>query len=111
MGVRELGVRVGIAQGATQPAVQTQDSFGDMHSGACCEYMCCATRSLLLLPQLLLKLLLLPPLLLLPVVTCRRLAQHFVNNLWAIASTTPFYGVKVGVGVCVCVCVCGGGGG
>ena len=29
-------------------------------------------------------------------VHCRRLAQHFVNNLWAKASTTPFYGVKVG---------------
>ena len=28
---------------------------------------------------------------------CRRLAQHFVNNLWAKASTTPFYGVKVGI--------------
>lgn len=27
---------------------------------------------------------------------CRRSAQHFVNNLWAKASTTPFYGVKVG---------------
>ena len=26
----------------------------------------------------------------------RRSAQHFVNNLWAKASTTPFYGVKVG---------------
>ncbi|GBF88021.1 1-acyl-sn-glycerol-3-phosphate acyltransferase [Raphidocelis subcapitata] len=25
----------------------------------------------------------------------RRLAQHFVNNLWAIASTTPFYGVTI----------------
>lgn len=25
----------------------------------------------------------------------RRLAQHFVNNLWAIASTTPFYSVKI----------------
>lgn len=24
----------------------------------------------------------------------RRLAQHFVNNLWAIASTTPFYSVE-----------------
>lgn len=29
------------------------------------------------------------------VVLCRRLAQHFVNNLWAIASTTPFYSVQV----------------
>lgn len=28
-------------------------------------------------------------------VACRRLAQHVVNNLWAIASTTPFYSVKV----------------
>ncbi|KAF8056785.1 1-acyl-sn-glycerol-3-phosphate acyltransferase [Scenedesmus sp. PABB004] len=25
----------------------------------------------------------------------RRLAQHYVNNLWAIASTTPFYSVEV----------------
>ncbi|KIZ06091.1 1-acyl-sn-glycerol-3-phosphate acyltransferase [Monoraphidium neglectum] len=25
----------------------------------------------------------------------RRLAQHFVNNLWAIASTVPFYGVTI----------------
>ncbi|WIA21215.1 hypothetical protein OEZ85_000459 [Tetradesmus obliquus] len=25
----------------------------------------------------------------------RRLAQHFVNNLWAIASTTPFYSVQI----------------
>jgi 1-acyl-sn-glycerol-3-phosphate acyltransferase len=27
--------------------------------------------------------------------TPRRLAQHFVNNLWAIASTVPFYGVTI----------------
>lgn len=26
---------------------------------------------------------------------CRRLGQHFVNNLWAIASTLPFYPVKI----------------
>jgi len=25
----------------------------------------------------------------------RRLAQHFVNNLWAMASTWPFYGVEI----------------
>ncbi len=25
----------------------------------------------------------------------RRLAQHFVNNFWAIFSTVPFYGIKV----------------
>lgn len=25
----------------------------------------------------------------------RRTAQHFVNNIWAKASTTPFYGVKI----------------
>lgn len=30
-----------------------------------------------------------------PLLPPRRLAQHFVNNLWAIASTTPFYSVKI----------------
>ena len=25
----------------------------------------------------------------------RRLAQHFVNNIWAKVSTTPYYGVQV----------------
>jgi len=28
-------------------------------------------------------------------VDCRRLAQHFVNNLWAMASTGPFYSITV----------------
>lgn len=30
-----------------------------------------------------------------PFHAARRLAQHFVNNLWAIASTTPFYSVRI----------------